>query len=114
MSFRRYEITLPTRYNDGSPVEPEKYLITRRDIPARFGALTFFPQPILGEWTYQQVRYEDTNIRIIVDVEDTPQNSSSLSTLSKFSRNDFEWRRGERLVACLSGNVGRRTLDHTH
>ena|SRR6267154_1336680 len=75
MSFRRYEITLPTRYNDGSPVEPEKYLITRRDIAARFGALTFLPQPIHGEWTHQEVRYEDTNIRIIVDVEDTPQNS---------------------------------------
>jgi hypothetical protein len=24
MSTRRYEILLPTRYNDGTPVEPEK------------------------------------------------------------------------------------------
>ncbi len=29
MSFRRYEITLPTRYNDGRPVEPEQFLKTR-------------------------------------------------------------------------------------
>ena len=71
MSFRRYEITLPTRYNDGTPVEPEKYLITRREIAARFGALTFLPQPIYGEWTHQETRYEDANVRIVVDVEDT-------------------------------------------
>src|SRR5258706_8976073 len=32
MSFRRYEITLPTRYNDGQPVEPAKHLMTRREI----------------------------------------------------------------------------------
>ena len=75
MSFRRYEITLPTRYNDGSPVEPEKYLITRREIAARFGALTFLPQPIHGEWMHQEIRYEDVNLRIVVDVEDTPESA---------------------------------------
>ena len=32
VSFRRYEITLPTRYNDGLPIEPDKYLMTRREI----------------------------------------------------------------------------------
>lgn len=89
MSFRRYEITLPTRYNDGSPVEPEKYLITRRDLAARFGALTFLPQPILGEWTHQQVRYEDTNIRIIVDVEDTPQNSEFFVSFKQILKERF-------------------------
>src|SRR5882762_8815260 len=89
MSFRRYEITLPTRYNDGSPVEPEKYLITRREIAGRFGALTFLPQPILGEWTHQETRYEDTNIRIIVDVGDTRENSEFFATSRKPSKRDF-------------------------
>jgi len=90
MSFRRYEITLPTRYNDGSPVEPEKYLITRRDIAARFGALTFLPQPIHGEWTHQDMRYEDTNIRIIVDVEDTPQNSQFFAAFKETLKKRFQ------------------------
>jgi hypothetical protein len=89
MSFRRYEITLPTRYNDGSTVEPEKYLITLREIAARFGALTFLPQPILGEWTHQQMRYEDTNIRIVVDVEDTLQNSEFFATLKETLKKRF-------------------------
>ena len=89
MSFRRYEITLPTRYNDGSPVEPEKYLITRRDLAARFGALTFLPQPIFGEWTHQQVRYEDTNIRIIVDVQDTPENAEFFVSFKQVLKERF-------------------------
>ena len=90
MSYRRYEITLPTRYNDGSPVEPEKYLITRREIAARFGALTFLPQPILGEWTHQEMRYEDTNIRVVVDVEDTPQNSGFFAALKETLKVRFQ------------------------
>ena len=81
MSFRRYEITLPTRYNDGTPVEPQKYLITRREIGARFGALSFLPQPLHGEWTHQQVRYEDVNLRIVVDVEDTAENAAFFGAL---------------------------------
>jgi len=31
MSFRRYEILLPTRYNDGTPVEPEKFLLVNTE-----------------------------------------------------------------------------------
>ena len=89
MSFRRYEITLPTRYNDGSPIEPEKYLITRREIGARFGALTLLPQPVYGEWTHERVRYEDINLRIIVDVEDTPENTEFFVRLKQDLRRQF-------------------------
>jgi hypothetical protein len=32
MSRRRYEILLPTRYNDGSPVEPERFFETQEEI----------------------------------------------------------------------------------
>jgi len=90
MSFRRYEITLPTRYNDGRPIEPEKYLITRREIAARFGALTFLPQPAHGEWTHQQVRYEEANMRVIVDVEDTPENTEFFTQLKQRLKNRFQ------------------------
>ena len=89
MWFRRYEITLPTRYNDGSPVEPEKYLMTRREIAARFGALTFIPQPIHGEWTHQEIRYEDVNLRIVVDVEDTPENAEFFARLKETLKQRF-------------------------
>jgi hypothetical protein len=81
---------LPTRYNDGRPIEPEKYLITRREIAARFGALTFLPQPIHGEWTQQQTRYEDINLRIIVDVEDTSENTEFFANLKQTLKKRFQ------------------------
>lgn len=90
MSFRRFAITLPTRYNDGRPVEPEKYLTTRRDIASRFGALTFLPQPIQGEWIHQQARYEDVNLRIVVDVEDTPDNAAFFVDLKQTLKERFQ------------------------
>jgi hypothetical protein len=90
MSFRRYEITLPTRYNDGQPVEPGKFLITRREIAARFGALTFLPQPVHGEWTHQQSRYEDANVRIVADVEDTPENARFFADLKRTLKERFQ------------------------
>jgi hypothetical protein len=90
MSFRRYEITLPTRYNDGGPVEPEKFLLTRREIAARFGALTFMPEPAHGEWSHQGARYEDVNIRIIVDVDDTPDNAEFFRRLKQTLKDRFQ------------------------
>src|SRR5437762_641334 len=90
MSFRRFEITLPTRYNDGTPVEPIKYLVTRREIAARFGALTYWPQPVQGEWTHREVRYEEPNIRIVVDVEDTPENTAFFLGLKKNLKERFQ------------------------
>ena len=89
MSYRRYEITLPTRYNDGNPVEPEKFLATRRQIAARFGALTFLPELVHGEWTYQQVKYEEPNMRVLVDVEDTPENAEFFRQFKEILKERF-------------------------
>src|SRR5439155_24593201 len=90
MSFRRYEIILPTRYNDGQPVEPAKHLMTRREIAARFGALTFVPQPVHGDWDHQQTHYEDINVRILVDVEDTPENDAFFRSLKQTLKTRFQ------------------------
>ncbi len=81
---------MPTRYNDGRPVEPERYLITRREIAAQFGVLTFLPQPIYGEWTHQATRYEDANVRIVVDVEDTPGNAEFFAQLKPKLKERFQ------------------------
>jgi hypothetical protein len=89
MSFRRYELTLPTRYNDGTPVEPEKFLLVRRELAARFGALTFHPQPMEGEWTHEGLRYTDINVRIEVVVEDTDENTRFFSALKQTLKQRF-------------------------
>ncbi len=46
MSFRRYEILLPTRYNDGAKVELEKYLLTNNDLARQFGTVSFSPETL--------------------------------------------------------------------
>jgi len=53
MSFRRYEILLPTRYNDGTPVESEEFLLVNSELAARFGAVSFLPEIIQGIWLKQ-------------------------------------------------------------
>lgn len=71
MSFRRYEIILPTRYNDGAPIDAEKILGTAEELVAQFGSVTYQPEHLHGIWTHQGQRYEEDNVRVFVDVEDT-------------------------------------------
>ena len=59
MSFKRYEILLPTRYNDGGKVELEKYLLTNNDLARQFGAVSFSPETFRGVWIHEEKRYED-------------------------------------------------------
>lgn len=73
MSLERYEILLPLRYNDGTPIEPEKFQQTRRELIERFGAITVEPQSIHGIWTHGSKEYADELIRFIVDIETTPE-----------------------------------------
>jgi len=73
MSFRRYEILLPTRYNDGLPVEEEQFTRTRRELVAAFGAITWCPDRLQGIWSHGGQIFEDTNVKVLVDVEDTPE-----------------------------------------
>ncbi len=75
MSFIRYEILLPTRYNDGTPVEPDKFDDVLQEIAERFGGVTFFPETLRGVWLHQGQRFEENNVRLVVDVEDTVENA---------------------------------------
>ena len=76
MSFRRYELILPTRYNDGAKIELEKILLTNQELARQFGAVSFFPETFRGMWIHQGQTYMDQNVRLFVDVEDTPENAA--------------------------------------
>ena len=71
MSFRRYEILLPIRYNDGTLVEATNFTLTRRELEARFGALTTHPGLFEGAWTHEDQTFRDHSLRLIVDTEAT-------------------------------------------
>ena len=73
MSFRRYEIFLPNRYNDGSPVESEKFLATYEELLVQFGGLSVQPEALQGFWIHEGARFEDFNRRVFVDVEETAE-----------------------------------------
>jgi len=39
MPLERYEILLPLKYNDGTPVEPEKFRQKKIELVEKFGAI---------------------------------------------------------------------------
>lgn len=74
MQKRRYEILLPLQFNDGSPIPEEAHYLTREELIARFDAVSTYPGTVAGIWVHQGTRYEDSLVRMVVDVEDTPEN----------------------------------------
>src|SRR6266576_1458831 len=90
MSFRRYEILLPTQYNDGSPVESEKIDTTLMEISARFGALTFRPEQLIGLWFHRGQRFEDNNVCVAVDVDETPEIASFFAQYKEVLKQRFQ------------------------
>ncbi len=74
MLRRRFEILLPLRHNDGRSVSDDILNQTREELVDRFDGVSIQPQSILGIWVHEGVRYEDTSVRLTVDVDDTPEN----------------------------------------
>ena len=74
MLRRRFEILLPLRHNDGRPISDDKLNQTREELVNRFEGVSVQPQSILEIWLHEGKRYEDTSVRLTVDVEDTPEN----------------------------------------
>jgi hypothetical protein len=58
---RRYDLYLPLRYNDGTPIEREKFKQVDVTLLERFGGLTAVKQenPLRGVWRGEAVVYED-------------------------------------------------------
>ena len=73
MPAKRYEVLLPTKYNDGRAVEDREFQQSWTEILDEFGAITIDIQPMAGKWTHQGMLYEDELVRFVVDVEDTPR-----------------------------------------
>jgi hypothetical protein len=73
-SFRRFEILLPLRFNDGKPVPDELVADTLTDLEQRFGAVSSESQVIRGIWHSQGQVFRDESARVFVDVPDLPEN----------------------------------------
>ena len=86
----RFEILLPLFYNDGRPIEPEKFLATDDDLVQNFSATSTDQVTVRGQWKYQSTVYSDQLIRVRVDVEDTTDNWDAMRTLKETLKGRFE------------------------
>ncbi len=72
--WRRFEVLLPLRFNDGRPV-PEEWLAEAvLELANRFGAASYETQKVEGHWRHGGVEYRDDLVRIFVDVPDLAEN----------------------------------------
>jgi hypothetical protein len=72
-AFRRYEILLPLRFNDGQAVPESLVGDTLFELRQRFGAVSSETQTIRGTWQHEGQIYRDDLIRVFVDVPDLPE-----------------------------------------
>jgi hypothetical protein len=68
MKWIRYEILLPLCYNDGRPIELDKFRLTTLDLLEKFSATTLDLITAVGIWRYQGSVYRDMLWRFVVDV----------------------------------------------
>jgi hypothetical protein len=72
--WRRYEVLLPHRFNDGRPV-PNAWLGEAvNELINQFEAVSFEPRKIEGRWRSQGKLYRDLLAKLIVDVPDILHN----------------------------------------
>ncbi len=86
----RFEILLPLFYNDGRPIEPEKFLATDDDLVQTFGATSTDQITVRGTWKYQSTVYSDQLIRARVEVEDSIENQNAMRLLKETLKARFE------------------------
>jgi hypothetical protein len=72
-SFRRFEILLPRRYNDGQPVPDELIADALHELETHFGAVSCETQVIRGFWRSEDQQFRDDLIRLFVDAPDTAE-----------------------------------------
>ena len=72
--WRRYEVLLPVRFNDGREVPPDWLAEAVLEIVDRFGAASYETQRVEGHWRHGGVFYRDELVRLFVDLPDKPSN----------------------------------------
>jgi hypothetical protein len=72
--WRRYEVLLPQRFNDGSRV-PKRWLAEAvNEIINQFGAVSFDKGKLEGRWLSDRKLYRDILSKLVIDMLDTSKN----------------------------------------
>ena len=86
---KRFEILLPLTYNDGTPIEAEKFDQTAEELCERFGGITQDTVRVYGTWKYGGTRYRDELLRIRIDTND-PSATAFLQTQKEIWKECFQ------------------------
>ena len=88
--YRRYEMLLPLRFNDGQPIPNELIADTLLELEEQFGAVSCESQTTRGHWRHQQESYRDELVRVYVDVPDVAENREFFSKLKEQLKTRFQ------------------------
>jgi hypothetical protein len=69
--WRRFEVLLPLKFNDGRSVPPEWLAEAILAVVDHFGAASYETQKVEGHWRHGGVLYRDDLVRVVVDVPDS-------------------------------------------
>ena len=72
--WRRYEVLLPTQFNDGREVPSDWLVDALLEIVDHFGAASYETQKVEGHWRHAGVLYRDSLVKVVVDVPDNKEN----------------------------------------
>jgi hypothetical protein len=73
-NWRRFEVMLPLRFNDGREVPGEWLAEAVLEVVEKFGAASYETQKVEGHWRQGAVTYRDELVRVVVDVPDSEDN----------------------------------------
>ncbi|HZL34584.1 MAG TPA: hypothetical protein VFC78_04685 [Tepidisphaeraceae bacterium] len=89
-TFRRFEVLLPLRFNDGCPIPAELVSETLLEIESQFGAVSCEPHAVEGQWRHRGQTIRDDLTRVFVDVPDTPQSFEFFRELKERLKSRFQ------------------------
>ena len=72
--WRRFEVLLPTQFNDGRGVPPEWLAEAVLEVVDHFGAASYETQKLEGHWRHGGVLYRDDLVKLVIDVPDASKN----------------------------------------
>lgn len=88
--WRRYEILLPLKFNDGRPVPRELISEALLRLEERFGSVFCETQVIQGTWHHEGARFRDDLIRVFVDVKDQPEHQEFFRAFKEHLKSKFQ------------------------
>lgn len=88
--YRRYEMLVPLRFNDGRAVPDELIADMLLELEDQFGAVSCETQTTRGHWRHEDESYRDELVRVYLDVPDVPQNREFFSRFKEQLKARFE------------------------